>query len=70
MILDAFFTNKAKIMNEQRLSENVSYKFSIQKSLLISTNFVNRKSFCYTDFSKIYHELGINTFLSRYKDNL
>ena len=59
----AFFTAEAKKMEEQRLAENASLTFTITKDESISTDSVNRKNFGYAALSKIYHELGIHTFL-------
>ena len=59
----AHFTKEAKKMDEQRLLDNAPLSFVINKDELISTNSTNRKNFGYVALSKIYHELGINTFL-------
>lgn len=59
----AFFTNEAKKMEDQRLLDNAPISFSINKDELIPTVSANRKNFGYAALSKIYHELGINTFL-------
>lgn len=58
-----FFTLEAKRLEQQRLAENASLNFTIAKNELISLDSVNRKNFGYTALSKIYHELGIDTFL-------
>lgn len=58
-----FFTLEAKRLEQQRLAENASLNFTIAKNELISIDSVNRKNFGYTALSKIYHELGIDTFL-------
>lgn len=59
----AHFTKEAKKMDEQRLLDNAPLSFVINKDELISTNSTDRKNFGYVALSKIYHELGINTFL-------
>lgn len=59
----AYFTNEAKIMDEQRLLDNAPISFVINKDELIPTDSTNRKNFGYAALSKIYHELGIHTFL-------
>lgn len=60
----AFFTKEAKRMEEKRLLENANLNFSIPKNIVIATDTTNRKNFGYTAISKIYHELGIHTFLT------
>ena len=59
----AFFTQEAKEMDDERLAEDASYDFSIAKNDLIPTDVTNRKNFGYAALSKIYHDLGIHTFL-------
>lgn len=59
-----YFTNEAKRMDEQRLLDNSPISFAINKDELIPTDSTNRKNFGYVALSKIYHELGINTFLT------
>lgn len=59
----AYFTEEAKQMDAKRLLENAPVSFTITRDELISTDFVNRKNFGYAALSKIYHELGIHTFL-------
>lgn len=58
-----FFTNEAKKLEEERVSENSPLTFTIAKNELILANSVNRKNFGYAALSKIYHELEIDTFL-------
>lgn len=60
----AFFTDEAKQLELQRLQENADYTFSIPKSSVIPSDTTNRKNFGYAVLSKIYHELGIHTFLT------
>ncbi|QSZ28213.1 IS1634 family transposase [Aceticella autotrophica] len=58
-----FFTNEAKKLEEERLSENSPLTFTIAKNELILANSFNRKNFGYAALSKIYHELDVDTFL-------
>ena len=60
----AFFTNEAKQMNGQRLQDNADLTFSIAKNEVLELNSDCRKNFGYSALSKIYHELGIHTFLT------
>lgn len=60
----AYFTEEAKQMDAKRLLENAPVSFTITRDELISTDSVNRKNFGYAALSKIYHELGIHTFLT------
>jgi len=60
----AFFTQEAIKMEEQRLMDNSDYSFSIKKSESLPIGTASRKNFGYVAFSKIYHELGIHTFLT------
>lgn len=60
----AFFTEEAKMMELQRIQDNADYSFTIPKNSLIPTETTNRKNFGYTALSKIYHELGIHTFMT------
>jgi len=60
----AFFTQEAIEMESQRLKDNSDYSFSIKKSESLPIGTTNRKNFGYVAFSKIYHELGIHTFLT------
>jgi transposase len=59
-----FFTNEAKQMEAQRLQDNADITFSIAKNEVLELNSDSRKNFGYAALSKIYHELGINTFLT------
>ena len=59
----SYFTEKAKRMNEQHAAERAAISFNIQQNEHISVGSVNRKNFGYAALSKIYHELGIHTFL-------
>lgn len=58
----AYFTEKAKKMEQQRLADNASLSFIIAKNELIPSDTTNRKNYGYAALSKIYHELGIHTF--------
>ncbi len=60
----AYFTEEAKQMDAKRLLENAPVSFTITRDELIATDSVNRKNFGYAALSKIYHELGIHTFLT------
>lgn len=59
----AFFTEEAKLMDAKRLLDNAPVDFTITKDELIATDSTNRKNFGYAALSKIYHDLGIHTFL-------
>jgi transposase len=59
----AFFTEEAKRLEAQRLTENASVTLSFTKNDLITKNEKNRKNFGSAALSKIYHELKIDTFL-------
>lgn len=60
----AFFTQEAKLLEDERLKDNASFEFKINKLDTLTLNTVNRKNFGYSALSKIYHELGIHTFLT------
>lgn len=60
----AHFTAIAKAMDEERLQDNASYQFSIHKNDSLEIGSSNRKNFGYVALSKIYHDLGIHTFLT------
>lgn len=59
-----FFTEEAKRMELQRIQDTADYSFIIPKNTLITTDTTNRKNFGYVALSKIYHELGIHTFMT------
>lgn len=59
----AYFTAMAKEMDEARKQENASYTISIGKQESLDVGTDNEKNFGYAALSKIYHELGIHTFL-------
>ncbi|WP_010529451.1 IS1634 family transposase [Lentibacillus jeotgali] len=58
-----FFEEKVKQMNQQRDSEKFTMMFRINSEERIASGATNRKNFGYAALSKIYHELGIHTFL-------
>lgn len=60
----AHFTAIAKAMDDQRLQDNASYEFSIRKNDSLEVGTSNRRNFGYVALSKIYHDLGIHTFLT------
>ena len=60
----AFFTEEANRMEVQRLQDNADYTFSIPKNSIIPSDTTNRKNLGYAALSKIYHELGIHTFMT------
>lgn len=60
----SFFSKMAKDMENERQKENASYSFSISKKDCLDINSNNMKNFGYTALSKLYHELGIHTFLT------
>ena len=60
----AFFTAEAKSMEEQRLKDDACVSFDIKKSEVLALNTDNNKNFGYTALSKIYHDLGIHTFIT------
>lgn len=59
----AFFSEEAKKLEAQRLTENASVTLTFTKNDLILKNAKNRKNFGSAALSKIYHELEIDTFL-------
>lgn len=59
----AYFTEEVKKMNEQRLADDSDFVFSISKKSQLTLNNTDRKNFGYAALSKLYHELGIHTFL-------
>lgn len=59
-----FFTTMAKEMETERKKDNAAYSFSINKKECLDINSNNMKNFGYTALSKLYHELGIHTFLT------
>ena len=60
----AYFKAEAKRMDEERKADNASYTFTVEKqdTIPVGTDFL--RNFGYTALSSIYHELGLDTFLS------
>lgn len=59
----AYFTAMAKEMDDARKRENASYTITIGKQECLDIGTDNVKNFGYAALSRIYHELGIHTFL-------
>src|SRR5699024_9677394 len=59
----AHFEEKIKQMNEEQSAGSSPITISIDKEKRIKKNAANRKNLGYAVLSKIYHELGIHTFL-------
>src|SRR5690625_4406547 len=59
----AYFEEEIKKMNKEQEEERSSLTFSIDKGQRIQAGETNRKNLGYAALSKIYHELGIHTFL-------
>lgn len=59
----AYFTQKVKKMKESKIARNgqVCINFSHDDEVMLNTKL--RKNFGYVVLSKVYHELGIHTFL-------
>ncbi len=66
----SYFTAEAKKMEQQRLADNAPYTFTFAKNQRISTAFADHRNFGYTALSKIYHELGIHTFIINWQRHL
>lgn len=60
----AYFTAEANAMEEQRLKDNASYSFSINKSDTLQLGTDNYKNFGHAALSRIYHELELHTFFT------
>jgi len=60
----AYFAAEAKAMEEQRLKDNASYSFSINKSETLQVGTDNYKNFGHAALSRIYHELELHTFFT------
>lgn len=58
-----FFTKRAELLNKEKQEQKAPINFTFYDSdrLCVGDDF--RKNFGYVALSKIYHELGINTFL-------
>ena len=59
----AYFEQKVQEMNQRQESEKFSLTLRLNSEERIQKDEVNRKNFGYAALSKIYHELGIHTFL-------
>ena len=59
----AYFEEKVKEMNQQKEAEKFSMMFRIRSDERLVPGTAGRKNFGYAALSKIYHELGIHTFL-------
>jgi hypothetical protein len=59
----AFFETKVKQMNNQQASDKFAITLRIRSEERIQKDATNRKNFGYAALSKIYHDLGIHTFL-------
>ena len=59
----AFFTTKVEEMKKQKAIQKASLSFSFSPTDTIPSDTQLRKNFGYTVLSKIYHQLGIHTFL-------
>ncbi|MBS4189979.1 hypothetical protein KHA94_07140 [Bacillus sp. FJAT-49705] len=51
-------------MNAQQDTDRSPITFTIDKAERIQTDTINRKNLGYAALSKIYHELGLHTFLN------
>lgn len=59
----AFFTDKIKRLTESQAAESSPFAFNIPRDERITSGSVNRKNLGYAALSRIYHDLGIHTFL-------
>ncbi|MFB5764130.1 IS1634 family transposase [Paenibacillus medicaginis] len=59
----AFFEEKVRQMNQQQESDKSAITFRIRSDERVPMDTTHRKNFGYAALSKIYHELGIHTFL-------
>ncbi|NLB81454.1 MAG: IS1634 family transposase [Clostridiaceae bacterium] len=59
----AFFEENVRKMNEQQTLEKFSVTFRFHSDERIQSDTTNRKNFGYAALSKIYHDLGLHTFL-------
>ncbi|WP_100013351.1 IS1634 family transposase [Lentibacillus sediminis] len=60
----AYFEEKVKRMNQQQEEDKFTMTFRISSEDRLQSEEANRKNFGYAALSKIYHELGIHTFLT------
>jgi len=63
----AFFSAKIKKMNEQHALEKADLIFRFRNDERIERDITHRKNFGYAALSKIYHDLGIHTFLMNWQ---
>lgn len=59
----AYFEKEIKQMNKQQEEERFSVSINLERKQRIRLDETNRKNLGYATLSKIYHELGIHTFL-------
>lgn len=59
----AYFTQRAKQLTKEKNEKNTPINFTFYDSDRLCPSDTFRKNFGYAALSKIYHELGINTFL-------
>lgn len=59
----AYFTQRAKQLTKEKNEKNTPINFTFYDSDRLCPGDTFRKNFGYAALSKIYHELGINTFL-------
>jgi transposase len=59
----AFFNEKVNQMNREQEAEKSAMTFQMSRDARIQMNAANRKNLGYAVLSRIYHELGIHTFL-------
>ncbi|TCP16862.1 DDE family transposase [Scopulibacillus darangshiensis] len=59
----AYFEEKVKEMNKEQESEKYAMVFRVGSEERIQKDTANRKNLGYAALSKIYHDLGIHTFL-------
>src|SRR5699024_6944844 len=57
------FKDEIKKMNQEQAEKDTSITFSMDKNQRLQKDETNRKNLGYAALSKIYHELGIHTFL-------
>lgn len=66
----AHFENVVADMNRKQMESNALPTLSIDLNERINTDSTNRKNFGYAALSKIYHELGLHTFLVNRQRNV
>jgi hypothetical protein len=60
----SFFSARVEQLKEEKKQRKAPITFTFRDSDKIESNSTLRKNFGYTALSKIYHELGIHTFLT------